>query len=166
MPVFIADKAIPHVTEFFEEFGKVILIPGHEINLSSIKQASGADNELLTPDPTEIVLLVRTVTRVDAVLIEQLRPIFVGSATAGTDHIDSDVLSRAGIPFASAPGANADSVVEYVLAALFTLAAHEQSGGNDPRLSCGRLFQSPASSFVPRHFLRPARPPADTYDPA
>ena len=47
---------------------------------------------------------------------------FVGSATIGTDHVDRAYLRRRGIPFAHAPGSNADSVADYVVVALLTLA--------------------------------------------
>jgi erythronate-4-phosphate dehydrogenase len=43
---------------------------------------------------------------------------FVGTATSGVDHIDRQYLKEHGIAFAYAPGANANSVVEYVLAAI------------------------------------------------
>ncbi|HUI63829.1 MAG TPA: 4-phosphoerythronate dehydrogenase, partial [Bacteroidota bacterium] len=49
----------------------------------------------------------------------------VGTATIGTDHIDTDFLSSQGIGFANAPGCNANSVKEYVLAALLVLAAKD-----------------------------------------
>jgi erythronate-4-phosphate dehydrogenase len=42
----------------------------------------------------------------------------VGTATSGIDHIDQQYLESRGIAFAYAPGANANSVVEYVLAAI------------------------------------------------
>jgi erythronate-4-phosphate dehydrogenase len=47
---------------------------------------------------------------------------FVGTATIGTDHVDLDYLKRRGIAFASAPGSNANSVAEYIVAALLVLA--------------------------------------------
>jgi erythronate-4-phosphate dehydrogenase len=46
----------------------------------------------------------------------------VGSATAGIDHVDVDAVIRAGAVFVHAPGANADSVADYVVAALLKLA--------------------------------------------
>lgn len=67
------------------------------------------------------VLLVRSVTRVDESLVANSPLRFVGTATAGTDHIDKEALDRAGIPFASAPGSNANAVVEYVLSAFARL---------------------------------------------
>jgi erythronate-4-phosphate dehydrogenase len=63
-------------------------------------------------------LFVRSVTRVDAGLLDGSSVRFVGTATAGTEHIDQQWLQGAGIHFAHAPGANANSVVEYVLSAV------------------------------------------------
>ena len=69
------------------------------------------------------VLLVRSVTRIDAALLAGSKVGFVASATSGIDHVDTDYLKQAGISFASAPGCNAQAVVEYVLSSLFVLAA-------------------------------------------
>lgn len=66
-------------------------------------------------------LLVRSVTPVNDALVTGSDLKFVGTATAGLDHIDQNALRRAGIPFASAPGSNANAVVEYVLSALARL---------------------------------------------
>jgi erythronate-4-phosphate dehydrogenase len=64
------------------------------------------------------ILLVRSVTRVDAALLDGCPVKFVGTATSGFDHIDREYLDERGIAFAYAPGSNANSVVEYVLAAI------------------------------------------------
>ncbi|HKK23712.1 MAG TPA: 4-phosphoerythronate dehydrogenase [Pseudohaliea sp.] len=66
-------------------------------------------------------LLVRSVTRVDAALLAGTPVRFVGTATSGTDHIDGDALAGLGIALADAAGANANAVVEYVLAVLAAL---------------------------------------------
>jgi erythronate-4-phosphate dehydrogenase len=63
-------------------------------------------------------LLVRSVTKVNKSLLDDSSVRFVGTATSGFDHIDKDYLDRCGIAFAHAPGANANSVVEYVLTAI------------------------------------------------
>jgi len=47
---------------------------------------------------------------------------FVATATIGFDHVDVNYLERRAIGFASAPGSNANSVAEYVVAALLVLA--------------------------------------------
>jgi erythronate-4-phosphate dehydrogenase len=105
----LADQQIPCVHRVFSEFGEVILRDGRDITL---REARGAD-----------VLLVRSVTRVDADLLAGSTVRFVASATSGIDHVDTDYLKQAGIGFASAPGCNAQAVVEYVLSSLFILAA-------------------------------------------
>jgi len=97
----------------------IIRLPGRAISAADL---SGAD-----------VLLVRSVTQVDEPLIARSSLRFVGTATAGTEHIDRQALARQGIPFASAPGANANAVVEYVLTALAF------SGRLKPLLSGGRI---------------------------
>jgi erythronate-4-phosphate dehydrogenase len=74
----------------------------------------------LSPDQLQgvDVLLVRSVTRVDAELLDRFAPVFVGSATSGIDHVDQAALRDRRIGFAYAPGSNADSVVDYVLSVL------------------------------------------------
>ena len=74
------------------------------------------------PDPRAVqqadALLVRSVTQVDSALLAGTPVRFVGSATSGYEHVDREWLAGEGIEFAYAPGANANSVVEYVLTAI------------------------------------------------
>ncbi|MCK4958990.1 MAG: 4-phosphoerythronate dehydrogenase, partial [Planctomycetes bacterium] len=104
----IADTNIPFVEECFSSLGDVVLASGRDI---SVETVTGAD-----------ALLVRSVTKVDAALLEGSSVKFVATATIGTDHIDLDYLSEKGIAFAYAPGSNANSVAEYVVAALLAAA--------------------------------------------
>ncbi len=104
----LADENIPLAVEAFGTLGTVRLLPGREITPADVQEAD--------------VLLVRSVTRVDARLIDGSPVRFVGTATIGTDHVDEAALRKRGIAFAHAPGSNAGSVVEYVLAALLRLA--------------------------------------------
>lgn len=64
-------------------------------------------------------LLTRTVTRVDANLLQDSPISFVGTASAGTDHIDTRYLSERGIKLANAAGCNAGAVADYVLDAIY-----------------------------------------------
>lgn len=105
----LADRQISCVHRVFSEFGEVILRDGRDITPQEVRSAD--------------VLLVRSVTRVDGALLAGSTVRFVASATSGVDHVDTDFLERAGISFASAPGCNAQAVVEYVLSSLFVLAA-------------------------------------------
>lgn len=105
----VADENIPRAREAFGALGDVRLMPGRRITPETVREAD--------------VLLVRSVTRVEAALVDGSALRFVGSATIGTDHVDLDALRTRDIAFAHAPGSNAESVVEYVLAALLRLAA-------------------------------------------
>lgn len=71
------------------------------------------------------ILLVRSVTRVDAALLAGSRVRFVGTATIGTDHLDIPWLEARGITWASAPGCNARAVAEWVLSVLLMLAVEQ-----------------------------------------
>ncbi len=74
------------------------------------------------------ILLVRSVTPVNAALLADSKVRFVGSATIGTDHVDVEYLRGRGVEFAYAPGTNALAVGEYVLAALFALHDRQPVG--------------------------------------
>ena len=90
--------------------------------LCELRVASGRDITRETLGDAE-ALWVRSVTRIDADLLEGSSVRVVGTATAGTEHVDISYLKANGIAFHAAPGANANSVVEYVLAALAALRA-------------------------------------------
>jgi erythronate-4-phosphate dehydrogenase len=104
----VADTNIPYVKECFSSFGEVKTIPDREITHHVVSDAD--------------VLLVRSVTRVNAELLDQSKIKFIGTPIAGTDHIDKKYLIDRNIGFASAPGSNSNSVAEYVISALFYLA--------------------------------------------
>ncbi len=69
--------------------------------------------------------MVRSVTRVNEALLAGKAIKFVGTATAGTDHVDQAWLQQAGIGFSAAPGCNAIAVVEYVFSSLLMLAERD-----------------------------------------
>lgn len=60
-------------------------------------------------------LLIRSTTRVTYDLLIGTRISFVGSATAGLDHIEQDLLQDSNIRVVGAPGCNANAVAEYVV---------------------------------------------------
>jgi erythronate-4-phosphate dehydrogenase len=108
----VADPNIPYVREAFSALGDIVLVPGREIAGASVRDADA--------------LLVRSVTPVNAALLEGSRVQFVATATIGTDHIDERYLSAAGIGFTSAAGSNANSVAEYVVAALLEVVGRQK----------------------------------------
>lgn len=97
----VADENIPLVAELFGEIGDVVLLPGRAITAHDLKNAD--------------ILLVRSVTTVNEKLLAHSKIKFVGSATAGTEHIDIAFLKQAGIGFAYAAGSNANAVADYVI---------------------------------------------------
>ena len=104
----IADENIPFARRAFSELGTVTTLPGEAITAAAVETADA--------------VLVRSVTTVDASLLDGSPVRFVGSATTGTDHVDTEYLNEAGIAFVHAPGANAASVADYVVAALVELS--------------------------------------------
>lgn len=108
----IADENIPFVKEAFSHLGEVETMAGRAITREKMGDAE--------------CLLVRSVTKVNADLLEGNRIRFVGTATAGTDHVDEDWLRANGIHFAFAPGSNANSVAEYVVTGLLHFAVHNK----------------------------------------
>ena len=103
----IADRNIPFVKECFSSIGEVEVVSGRHITPKMIADADS--------------LLVRSVTKVDSDLLTGSKVRFLGTATIGYDHIDAEYLSRNNIGFASAPGSNANSAAEYVIAALLEI---------------------------------------------
>jgi erythronate-4-phosphate dehydrogenase len=108
----VADENIPYVQQCFSSIGDVRALSGREMGREAVAEAD--------------VLLVRSITRVNADLLAGSRVRFVGTATIGVDHIDVDFLKGSNIGFASAPGSNANSAAEYVIAALLEIAHDHQ----------------------------------------
>lgn len=100
----VADENIQVTPALRSISDSLITLPGREITPAHLTNAD--------------VLLVRSVTSVTEPLLAASPVTFVGSATAGVEHIDTEYLAARGIRFASAPGANANAVAEYVLSVL------------------------------------------------
>ncbi|MYM61989.1 DUF3410 domain-containing protein [Pseudomaricurvus sp. HS19] len=103
----VADENIPFVEQVFGSLGQVTTLPGRTMTAAQVAEAD--------------VLLVRSVTAVNKALLQGSRVKFVGTCTIGTDHLDIAWLQQQGITAASAPGCNANSVVQYALAVMALL---------------------------------------------
>ena len=103
----VADENIPYVGECFGSVGQVELLSGRSMTAEAVREADA--------------VLVRSITKVGAELLEGSRVKFVGTATIGFEHVDVDYLKSKGIGFASAPGSNANSVAEYIVAAFLSV---------------------------------------------
>ena len=95
---------------------------GHDAFLTAGKTTVIADREITRNDLTDAdALIVRSKTKITRELLHGTPVKFVGTATAGTDHIDATYLRSQGIYWCAAPGCNANSVSEYLVAALLVL---------------------------------------------
>lgn len=95
--------------EIFSTLGDVTVLPERDINAAAVRDFDA--------------LIIRSKVRANRELLEGSRVSFVGTATAGTDHLDIPWLEEQGIAWTDAPGCNARSVAEYVVTALLRLAA-------------------------------------------
>lgn len=103
----VADENLAFTDYFFAEFGEIHQAAGRTLTQADVKDAK--------------TLLVRSVTKVNAELLQHTAVQFVGSATIGTDHLDIDAIEKQGAVWANAAGCNAQAVSEYVMTALLHL---------------------------------------------
>ena len=104
MPKIIVNKHTPAAVEAFSQLGSVVALDTLEVTGEAVRDAD--------------LLIVRSETRVDHALLDESRVKFVGTVTIGFDHVDTEYLRSRGIVFANAPGCNANSVADYMAAAL------------------------------------------------
>jgi erythronate-4-phosphate dehydrogenase len=104
----VCAQSVLRGSEAFSTLGEVVVLPDRKIRSADLTDADA--------------LVIRSKTRVDSALLGGTAVRFVGTATAGFDHIDPDAVARAGAVWTAAPGCNADSVAEYVAAALLRLS--------------------------------------------
>ncbi|WP_322802916.1 4-phosphoerythronate dehydrogenase [Vibrio alfacsensis] len=108
----IVDENMPYAEELFSQLGEVILKPGRTLT----------SDDLVDVD----ALMIRSVTKVNAELISKANKLkFVGTATAGMDHVDQALLKDKGIFFTAAPGCNKVGVAEYVFSVMMVLAQQQ-----------------------------------------
>lgn len=107
----VIDANIPAADACFGSLGALTRVPGREITAGHLKDADA--------------LIVRSITQVNDALLANSPVRFIGTCTIGTDHIDQAALAKRDITFASAPGCNAEAVVDYVLGSLLTLAERD-----------------------------------------
>ncbi|MCF7838564.1 MAG: 4-phosphoerythronate dehydrogenase, partial [Candidatus Marinimicrobia bacterium] len=94
--------------EAFGRLGPVTVLPDREIGPAQVRDAH--------------LLAIRSKTPVNRALLAGGGLRFVGTATAGYDHLDLAALEQAGTAWTAAAGCNANSVAEYFVCALLCLA--------------------------------------------
>ncbi|MDE1249095.1 4-phosphoerythronate dehydrogenase [Vibrio aestuarianus] len=105
----LIDENMPYAEALFSQLGEVVLKPGRTLTA----------DDLIDVD----ALMIRSVTKVNHALLTKANKLkFVGTATAGMDHVDQPLLAEKGIFFTAAPGCNKVGVAEYVFSVLMVLA--------------------------------------------
>ncbi|MDI6773939.1 MAG: 4-phosphoerythronate dehydrogenase [Verrucomicrobiota bacterium] len=105
----VCSSDMPFAREAFGALGETVILDGRAIGPRDARDAD--------------ILAIRSTTRINRRLLEGSRVRFVGTATIGFDHMDTAYLEKAGIRWRYSPGCNANSVSEYIAAALSCLAA-------------------------------------------
>lgn len=119
--VLLGEKAFSHA-------GETVVIPDRDITREDLLDADA--------------LIVRSKTKINRELLQNTPVKFVGTATAGTDHIDAETLASMGIYWCGSPGCNANSVSEYIVAALLTLGRRHSFDLEDKTIGvigCGNV---------------------------
>ncbi|MEZ8099980.1 4-phosphoerythronate dehydrogenase [Vibrio bivalvicida] len=105
----LVDENMPYAEQLFSQLGEVVLKSGRTLTA----------DDLIDVD----ALMIRSVTKVNAELIAKANKLkFVGTATAGMDHVDQALLREKGIYFTAAPGCNKVGVAEYAFSVMMVLA--------------------------------------------
>lgn len=108
----LIDENMPYAKELFSQLGDVILKPGRSLTAEDLVDIDA--------------LMIRSVTKVNAELIAKANKLkFVGTATAGMDHVDQELLKEKNIFFTAAPGCNKVGVAEYVFSIMMVLAQQQ-----------------------------------------
>jgi erythronate-4-phosphate dehydrogenase len=110
--ILAIDESIPYWKEAFGGSGELRPFSGRSLRMQDIRDADA--------------LVVRSITRVDAALLEGSSVRFVGTATIGMDHLDQDYLRSRDVYVTNAAGSNANAVAEYITTALLVMAARKK----------------------------------------
>jgi len=110
MKVIVDDK-IPYIKGALEPYAEVVYLAG---NLTTAEVVKDAD-----------VLVTRTRTMCNKAVLDGSKVKLIATATIGFDHIDTQYCKAAGIEWVNAPGCNAESVNQYISAALLSIARRD-----------------------------------------
>ena len=109
--IIVADNTVPYLKGIAEPVADVRYLEAAHFTPEAVQDAD--------------VLLVRSIDKCTRQLLEGSRVKLIVSATIGFDHIDTKYCNEAGIVWKNAPGCNARSVAQFLLAELFTVATRK-----------------------------------------
>ena len=104
----IAEASVPFLRGVAEQYADIEYIDNKDITSERIRTADA--------------LIVRSITKCTADLLDGSSVRFIATATAGTDHIDADYCAAHNIAWTNAPGCNAMGVAQYVCSCLSLLS--------------------------------------------
>ena len=103
----IADAYIPFLKGLLDDVAQVEYLSPAEFTADAVRNADA--------------LIIRTRAKCNEALLKDSKVRFIATATIGFDHIDTEYCKANGIEWTNCPGCNANSVVNYVHAALNTV---------------------------------------------
>ena len=104
----VIDNTIPYIKGVAEPFATVQYLNSNEFTPEKIKEADA--------------LIVRSIDKCSRALLEGSNVKLITTATIGFDHIDTAYCKEAAIAWQNAPGCNAVSVAQYMLASFVRIA--------------------------------------------
>lgn len=111
MRTLLFDRNMLLGDQLFPRLGKAKAVEGRSLTAKDLKKTD--------------LLFVRSTCKLTRALLEGSPVRFIGSGVAGTDHIDFDALREQAITLATAPGCNAESVANFVVAALLSIGERQ-----------------------------------------
>lgn len=104
----IAEASVPYLSGVLEQYAEATYLDNADITNEQVRDADA--------------LIVRSITKCNASLLDGSKVSFIATATAGTDHIDASYCDANGIAWDSAAGCNAIAVAQYVFSSLSLLS--------------------------------------------
>ena len=110
----IADAYIPFLKGLLDDVAQVEYLSPAEFTPEAVRDADA--------------LIIRTRAKCNEALLSGSKVRFIATATIGYDHIDTKYCEENGISWTNCPGCNADSVNNYIHAALTTIFGDSLNG--------------------------------------
>lgn len=106
----VCDNKVRFLGNVFDGIADTIFVPGRDITPEIVKDADA--------------LIVRTRTNCNKDLLNNSAVKFIGTATIGYDHIDTNYCEQNHIFWTNAPGCNSGSVCQYIASVLVSISTH------------------------------------------